>query len=127
DQFKFPTRYHGAMFLADWSEGRILCVRTKRNGASYTAQSEVFLAGRPLNVTDVDVGPDGHLYFITGGRGTSGGVYRVTWQGQVPESMSDLGRGISAAIRQPQLHSAWSRQTIAAIKRTMGREWDAAL
>lgn len=127
DHFMFPTRFHGAMFLADWSEGRILCVKTKRQGATYTAQSEVFLSGKPLNVTDLDIGPDGALYFITGGRGTSGGVYRVTWQGKVPAEVSDLGTGISAAIRQPQLHSAWSRQKIAAIKRTLGAQWEPTL
>ncbi|HTN74513.1 MAG TPA: HEAT repeat domain-containing protein [Pirellulaceae bacterium] len=127
DHFMFPSRYHGAMFLADWSEGRILAVKTKRSGASYTATSEVFLSGNPLNVTDVEIGPDGYLYFITGGRGTSGGVYRVTWKGKVPEAISNLGTGISAAIRQPQMHSAWSRQKIAAIKRSMGQEWEAAV
>lgn len=124
DHFMFPSRYHGAMFLADWSEGRILCVKNKRRGASYTAQAEVFLTGRPLNVTDVDIGPDGALYFITGGRGTSGGVYRIVWQGQVPDAVKNLGEGISAAIRQPQLNSAYSRQQIASIKRKMGAEWD---
>jgi putative heme-binding domain-containing protein len=124
DHFMFPSRYHGAMFLADWSEGRILCVKNKRRGATYTAQAEVFLTGRPLNVTDVDVGPDGALYFITGGRGTSGGVYRIVWQGQVPPAVKNLGEGIATVIRQPQLHSAWSRQEIAAIKREMGEQWD---
>ncbi len=127
DHFMFPTRYHGAMFLADWSEGRILSVKTKRNGASYTATTEVFLSGNPLNVTDVDIGPDGNLYFITGGRGTSGGVYRVRWQGKVPESMTNLGTGIGAAIRQPQMNSAWARQKIAAVKRSLGQDWDPAV
>jgi putative heme-binding domain-containing protein len=125
DHFAFPPRYHGAMFLADWSEGRILCVKMKRQGATYTAQSEVFLAGKPLNVTDVDVGPDGSLYYVTGGRGTSGGVYRVSWKGEVPEEVSNLGKGMTAAIRQPQIHSAWSRQKIASIKRSLGPQWDA--
>ena len=31
------------------------------NGAGYTADSEVFLQGQPLNVTDIEVGPDGAL------------------------------------------------------------------
>ena len=66
----FPVRYHGTLFTADWSQGRILAVKLKHNGASYTASSEVFLEGNPLNVTDLDVGPDGGLYFTTGGRGT---------------------------------------------------------
>ena len=82
----FPEKYQNALFLADWSEGRILAVQLKPNGASYTANTEVFLQGQPLNVTDLDVGPDGWLYFVTGGRGTGGGVYRVTYNGNVPES-----------------------------------------
>jgi len=123
DHYMFPVRYQGTMFLADWSEGRILNVRLKHHGASYIADSEVFLQGQPLNVTDIDVGPDGALYFATGGRGTAGGVYRVIYKGEIPERMKNLGTGIAAAIRQPQLESAWARQEIASIKRTLGAEW----
>ncbi len=120
--FAFPTRYHDVLFLADWSEGRILAVDIKRNGASYTASSEVFLQGQPLNVTDLDVGPDGGLYFCTGGRGTAGGVYRIKWRGDIPATVANLGEGVGAAIRQPQINSAWSRQKIASIKQTLEQE-----
>ena len=122
--FMFPEKYHNSIFLADWSSGRILSVRFKQHGSSYTANSEVFLEGSPLNVTDLDVGPDGGLYFVTGGRGTRGAIYRVTWKGKVPSSVTDLGEGIAAAIRQPQLQSAWARQNIASLKREMGEDWD---
>lgn len=127
DHFMFPIRYHGALFLADWSEGRILAVRLKRTGATYVGQAEVFLTGTPLNVCDLEVGPDGALYFITGGRGTQGGVYRVAWRGQVPESYRNLGEGISKVIRQPQLNSAWARQQIATEKRQLGSNWESKL
>ncbi len=119
----FPREYQNALFLADWSEGRILAVQLKPNGATYTASTEVFLQGQPLNVTDLDVGPDGWLYFVTGGRGTGGGVYRVTWKGNVPESARNLGTGIAPAIRQPQLQSAWSRQEVARIRQKLGEDW----
>ena len=109
--------------MPDWSEGRILNVRLKPQGAGYIADSEVFLQGQPLNVTDLDIGPDGALYFCTGGRGTAGGVYRVIYKGEIPERMKNLGTGIAAAIRQPQLESAWARQEIASIKRKLGNEW----
>ncbi len=79
EHFKFPVRYHNALFLADWSEGRILAVRVKPNGASYDLESETFLQGKPLNVCDLAVGPDGALYFCTGGRGTAGGLFRIVW------------------------------------------------
>ncbi len=119
----FPQPYHNALFLADWSEGRILAVQLKPNGASYTASTEVFLQGQPLNVTDLDVGPDGWLYFVTGGRGTGGGLYRVTWKGSVPESVRNLGTGIAPAIRQPQLQSAWGRQQVARVCQRLGDDW----
>ena len=119
----FPDRYQGSIFLADWSEGRILAVHTKRSGSSYTANSEVFLEGSPLNITDLEVAPDGDLYFITGGRKTSGGLYRVHWKGEVDQAVFELGEGISAAIRQPQLHSAWGRQNVAQVQTKLGDRW----
>jgi len=123
NHFAFPARYHNALFLADWSEGRIIAVRMKRKGGSYTTTSETFIQGQPLNVTDVEVGPDGGLYFITGGRGTSGGVYRVSWRGEIPENVKNLGGGLNAVIRQPQAFSAWGRQKVAALKNQIGADW----
>lgn len=123
DHFRFPVRYHNAIFLADWSEGRILAVRLKPNGAGYTAESEVFVKGQPLNVCDLDVGPDGALYFCTGGRGTGGGIYRIEWTGTVPDRIGNLGTGVARAIRQPQISSAWGRQEVAAVKNGLGNQW----
>lgn len=127
NHFSFPARFHGAIFTADWALGRILVVKLKKSGAGYTASSEVFLEGNPLNVTDLDVGPDGWLYFVTGGRGTSGGIYRVTWKGQIPKEVADIGTGLTAVIRQPQPGSSWARQNIAGIKRQLGANWDKSL
>ncbi len=127
DHFMFPKRFHNALFLADWSRGRILAVQLKANGASYTANSEVFVEGSPLNVTDLEVGPDGALYFSTGGRGTSGGVYRVAWKGTVPAAVQNLGQGISHVIRHPQLNSAWARQNVATTKDELGSQWGRSL
>ena len=127
NHYAFPARYHNALFLADWSEGRILAVKTKQSGAGYSADSETFLKGAPLNVSDLEVGPDGALYFITGGRGTFGALYRVSWRGEIPEAYSQITEGISEAIRQPQLHSAWARQKIAEVKKNLGDEWGVQL
>ncbi len=127
NHFMFPKRYHNALFLADWSEGRILAVKMKRDGASYTADTEVFLEGQPLNVTDLEVGQDGALYFITGGRGTGGGMYRVSWNGNVPDEVKNLGEGMTTVIRQPQLQSAWARQNIARLKVQIGKDWERLL
>jgi putative heme-binding domain-containing protein len=124
DHFQFPKRFHDAVFLADWSEGRILSVKMERQGAGYKAVSENFITGRPLNITDLDIGPNGSLYFTTGGRDTAGGLYKVTWKGDVPTAVSNLGSGITSVIRQPQLHSAWARQAIAEAKEDIGADWD---
>jgi putative heme-binding domain-containing protein len=124
EHYAFPPKYKDTLFLGDWSEGRILNVRVKRNGASYKAESEVFLRGQPLNVTDLEVGPEGALYFCTGGRATAGGVYRVIYKGEIPERVKNLGTGIAAAVRQPQIESAWTRQKIASIKAELGDQWN---
>src|SRR5581483_9153017 len=53
----------------------------ERSGASYTGRLESFIQGRPLNVTDLDFGPDGAMYFVVGGRGTQAALYRVSYAG----------------------------------------------
>ncbi|MFO0816612.1 MAG: HEAT repeat domain-containing protein [Pirellulales bacterium] len=127
NHFAFPQRYHNSLFLADWTRGRVLNVRLKKTGGSYSATSEVFLEGSPLNVTDLEVGPDGALYFVTGGRGTNGGLYRVTWKGRIPAELSNLGEGVSIAVRHPQTQSAWARQRLAKLKAEMGETWERQL
>jgi putative heme-binding domain-containing protein len=122
---QFPARYHNALFACDWSQGRILAIRMTPEGGTYSAKSEVFLEGHPLNATDLAVGPDGWLYFCTGGRGTEGGLYRVVWTGK-PAAEPKYG-GVMEAIHQPQLQSAWARQKIATIQQSMGAEWDRQL
>ncbi len=83
---KFTEKYQRAMFICDWAYGRILAVHCGETGASFQGRSEVFLSGRPLNVTDICVGPDGALWFITGGRATQSGLYRVTYGGSEPSA-----------------------------------------
>ena len=111
----YPRSLHNALFTCDWAGGRIHVVRAKQSGATYRGRAEVFLEGRPLNVTDLAVGPDGSLYFTTGGRDTEGGLHRIVWKGRVPESVTQLGEGITAALRQPQADSAPARSRIEAI------------
>ena len=119
----YPSRYHNALFVGDWSRGRILAARLRPHGATYKATTEVFLEGTPLNVTDLAVGPDGALYFCTGGRESEGGLYRVVWSGDVPPDAKHPGQGIQQALRQPQLQSAWARQQVAVIKQQLGKQW----
>jgi len=74
----FSAKYRRALFAGDWSLGRVLAVHLTPKGSSYEGAFETVVQGRPLNVTDLAVGPDGAVYFITGGRGTQSGLYRLT-------------------------------------------------
>jgi putative heme-binding domain-containing protein len=124
---QFPVRFHDSVFLADWSEGRILVLRTQHSGAGFAATTETFLKGTPLNVVDLAVGQDGGLYFCTGGRGTAGGVYKVSWKGEIPDKVLEFESDVAKAIRQPQPNSAWGRQSVANLKLTLGDKWNASI
>jgi putative heme-binding domain-containing protein len=123
----FPKKFQNALFVADWALGQIHAVQMTRSGASYTASISTVLKGRPLNVTDLAVGPDGALYFSTGGRGTDGGVYRIKWKGTPPADALNLGQGIQQALRQPQFQSDWARRKIALVQRELGDRWASEL
>ena len=77
----FPPASRNALFVLDWTFGRILAVHLIERGAGYVGVPEVFLRGRPLNVTDLAFGPDGAMYFVTGGRRTKSALYRVRYAG----------------------------------------------
>lgn len=102
----FPPRYRDALFILDWTYGRIIAVHTVPCGASYRMIGETFLRGRPLNVTDLDFGPDGAMYFVTGGRKTQSALYRVQYVGdtspqpQEPTVQQTAREAFAAASRK---------------------------
>src|SRR5690606_37759382 len=61
--------------------GIIYAVHLQPQGASYTATAEEFLSGVPLPLTDGIFGPDGALYFLTGGRRLESDLYRMYYAG----------------------------------------------
>jgi putative heme-binding domain-containing protein len=79
---KFPARYQEALFICDWSYGKLYAVHMQPKGAEYQAELEEFVTGTPLPLTDIAVSPtDGAMYFAIGGRNTQSGLYRVTYAG----------------------------------------------
>jgi glucose/arabinose dehydrogenase len=85
----FPDEYRKALFIGDWSFGRIDCVQLTPRGGSFDATATPFVTGTPLPVTDiVSNRHDGALYFAIGGRKTQSGLYRVSYQGPVATSSS---------------------------------------
>ncbi|PWJ58945.1 putative heme-binding domain-containing protein [Dyadobacter jejuensis] len=77
---KFPAKYKNTLLAFDWSFGIVHGLHLKPNGASYSADHEEFLSGSPLPLTDGAIGPDGALYFLTGGRRLQSDLYRVYYK-----------------------------------------------
>jgi putative heme-binding domain-containing protein len=100
---RFPAKYQDALYLCDWSYGKLYAAHLKPHGSTYTAELEEFLNGSPLPLTDIVVNPkDGAMYFTIGGRKTMSGLYRVTYTGTESTSPSrpDAGGAIQRAQRQ---------------------------
>jgi len=105
---KFPVKYQKAIYILDWTYGRIMAVHLAPNGSSYTASFENFVAPKgldgkspkkPLNVTDAVIGDDGAMYFTTGGRNTQSGLYRVTYTGSESTAPGKLEDETAKAAR----------------------------
>jgi len=105
----FPEPWRSALFILDWAYGKIHAVHLQREGASYTGRAEVFLQGRPLNVTGLDFGPDGAMYFVTGGRRTQAGLYRVTWNGRATTVAKAAVPASGHKDDKPSLAETWNR------------------
>ena len=82
---KFPGSYREALFAYDWSFGIIYAVHLQPDGATYSGEKEEFVSGMPLPLTDGVIGPDGAMYFMTGGRRLDSDLYRVYYDGEEPE------------------------------------------
>jgi hypothetical protein len=92
---KFPAAYQNALFLCDWTFGKMFALHLKPSGATYTGELEDFITATPLPLTDVIINPhDGAMYFTIGGRGVQSGLYRVIYAGD---------ESTAPAIAEPQI------------------------
>lgn len=97
---KFPAKYQEALYLCDWSYGKLYALHLQPDGSAYRGTLEEFITGTPLPLTDVLVNPrDGAMYFTIGGRRTKSGLYRVTYRGaeSTAESKSEDTAAAAAA------------------------------
>ena len=109
----FPEKYRDSLFALDWTYGRVLNLQLEKDGAAFTATTEEFMTGVGqfgFAPTDAAVGPDGSLYVSIGGRGTRGGVYRIS---HVSDSTSTdkKTQGVSEGLRSTSKPAAWPGNT----------------
>lgn len=96
---KFPVKYQEALFICDWSYGKMYAVHLSPNGGGYTGVAEEFMSAAPLPLTDIEVSKkDGAMYVSVGGRKVQSGLYRVTYVGEekvakIATQFVEVGRG----------------------------------
>lgn len=77
----FPETYQGALFLLDWTFGRILACKLQPKYSSFKTNADVFLepnGNSGFAPTALDMNPlTGELFVCIGGRGTKGSVFRI--------------------------------------------------
>jgi putative heme-binding domain-containing protein len=79
---KFPAKYQDALYICDWSYGKMYAVHLMPSGAGYSGTAEEFMSASPLPLTDIEVSrKDGAMYVSVGGRKVQSGLYRVTYTG----------------------------------------------
>jgi putative heme-binding domain-containing protein len=116
---KFPAKYQEALFICDWSYGKLYALHLSPQGSAYSGTLEEFISGSPLPLTDLVVNPtDGALYFAIGGRRTKSGLYRVTYVGNeapAPTQTPDTPEAAEARALRRKLEAFHGRVDAAAI------------
>lgn len=83
----FPSAYDGALFFADSVRSCIYAMLPDEHGEPDPSQVTVFLAdGGVYPGVDVEVGPDGNLYYVRifGGEDGGGAVHRISYDPGAP-------------------------------------------
>ena len=125
---KFPDQYRNSLLAFDWSFGIIYSIKLTPNGSTYDAKAEEFVSGAPLPLTDGMIGPDGALYFLTGGRRLESDLYRVYYKGDEKvndykaKSESDIPKDIKLRREIEQYHKPSPAGTVEKIWEHLGDE-----
>jgi putative heme-binding domain-containing protein len=106
---RFPARYQKAIYLLDWTFATIYAVHLAPDGSSYTGSKEEFVAGPGLPLTDAEIGKDGAMYFMTGGRRTASALWRVVYGGDEsttpvePGGQGPAASGLAGRLRGAEI------------------------
>ena len=130
---QFPEEYRNSALSACWTLGRVYHIPLVNDGASYErAEPQIFLQTKGsvgFAPVDLAVGPDGDLFVAIGGRGTQGGVFRVSYVGDaetnnVASSASPQQQPAESSITEvldaPQPLTSWSRANWVPAARQLG-------
>ena len=132
---QFPDKYRDALFVLDWTYGRVHLLPLKPAADTWSTEPELFMSGTGQNgfaPTDAEVGPDGSLYISIGGRGTRGGVYRIrhtlgekllstkTAPAASRPPLSPTAGKLAAVLEAPQPLNSWSRTKWVPIAKELG-------
>lgn len=109
----FPPAYREGLFSCCWTLGRVYYVPLVESEASYASEGEIFLqtsGNVGFAPVDLAVGRDGELYVAIGGRGTRGGVFRVSYEADSEiAAMPDSIESLDDVLTAPQPGASWSR------------------
>ena len=109
---QFPDQYFGAIFIEDWTFGRILALPLEQDGSVWKSDAIEFATGTGqfgFAPTDIAVGNDGSLFVSVGGRGTRGGVYRIVFEANEGIDAPTGANDLEEVLQAPQPLSSWSR------------------
>ena len=129
---QFPERYRGSVLNACWTLGRVYHCPLTPKGSSYESQKEIFLETTGdvgFAPVDLAVGPRGDLFIAIGGRGTRGGVFRVSYTGdrpanpgsEKPVTADDSTTRLLEVLNADQRLASWSRTKWEPVARKLGK------
>lgn len=126
----FPEPYRNALITMDWTFGRVMALPLRQNGEVWQTTPIDFIQAKGefgFAPTDCEIGPDGSLYVAVGGRGTRGGVFRIThpeglkaWQER--QKGAPATDKLTACLNAPHPLSSWSRAQWEPLAKELGRE-----
>ena len=123
---QFPSRYDGALFMLDWTFGRVLTVSMYNEDGQWKGTPATFAKGSGnygFAPTDLEVGPDGSLFISVGGRGTRGSVFRISAeQNGTATASTNENSPLESVLQSPQPESSWSRAKWRPMATSLGKQ-----
>lgn len=113
----WPSSYYGAIIVADWTFGRIWCLKRLPDGQwekELLLESTGSLGFAP---TDLAFDVEGRLLVCSGGRGTKGAVFALKWKGEATPLPDDP---VEKLLATPQPYDGWSQSRWHKEVRSMG-------